>query len=496
MAKIPDFSHALSFLDKLNNVSVDGKNISSYFLWREYNLWHFYQSVLFRDIQKFDKNLSFDKEDNFSWRGFFSGFVLFLISILKILFSLFNNPKAFVYGIDKYSKPYGADPRMDDLYDYLKSNNVSYLEILHSFSGSDARRNLKLRKRGAVYVEAFDFLWSFLNLINFVENPQYSLIERVDLSAFTDESERKFAKKLLLRYMRLRSVSIMKMRWYERIFKIIKPRIMFLIDDGRYHYYELILAAKFSGVETVAIQHGQFNKYFLVGWLEENSFVGKYSFPDRYFLWSEYWKKELINFKTFIPKDNLIISGYPKKAIPPKTITNVNKSSDENLYVVLPYETSAPREQVQSYLRKIIDCRGVVLIFKLRPGSDPSSQIKEYLFSKQDENKIIVVNSMDDYFDKKVVAVGVYSTFLYEMILREIPVAILDTSFDHSEGMIRNKLADLIVRDDTMCDKLFELSSLPKEERERRRLVLGVDSNKKLYDAFVDVGLKYGFSKK
>lgn len=491
MAKIPDLAHALSFLDKLNNVSVDGKNISSYFLWREYNLWHFYQSVLFRDIQKFDRNLIKESRENISWRGLFSGAILFFVSFLKFALSLLINPKVIIYGIDKYTPTYGSDPRMDDLYNFLSSKKVKYLEFLHSVSGALARSNLRKRKRGAIYVEAFDFIYNFLSLIFFVDKSKISFIERVDLSVFTDDLERKFAKQLILKYAKLRSVSIFKIRWYERIFKIISPKLIILIDDGRYHYYELLLAAKLSGVESIAIQHGQFNKYFLVGWLDVPSFVGKYVSPDRYYLWSDYWKQELIAMGTFIPKNNLIVAGYPEKALP-KPISKTKENADENLYVVLPYETSAPRNEIIYYVREIMRCDGVKLIFKLRPGGDKLSQIKEYSFTDEEIKNILIVEKIDDYFGKNLLAVGCYSTFLYEMVLREVPTAILDTPYDHAEGMIRNGLAMLIRKDDNMCQKLMEMVNLDKAERDRRRQILGVPNKESLSQTIIKTGEEFG----
>ncbi len=66
--------------------------------------------------------------------------------------------------------------------------------------------------------------------------------------------------------------------------------------------------------------------------------------------------------------------------------------------------------------------------------------------------------------------IGVRSTVLYEGVMLEKPVGILPTSYDGSEGMIENELAELLsVDEEDFLPSLKTLVKLSKKELKGRK---------------------------
>jgi hypothetical protein len=95
---------------------------------------------------------------------------------------------------------------------------------------------------------------------------------------------------------------------------------------------------------------------------------------------------------------------------------------------------------------------------------------------------------------KADVVCGVYSTFLYDAVLKGLPVAIIKTSSDYGEGMYKNDLATLVTAD-ISCSTLIEISNTPKEELEKHRNRLLPLEAKSLLQALTTIGETEGLFK-
>ena len=100
---------------------------------------------------------------------------------------------------------------------------------------------------------------------------------------------------------------------------------------------------------------------------------------------------------------------------------------------------------------------------KLRPDYPRDEQLQEYAGTEMS-----AVVSLSELPARPSLAVGTYSTFLYDMVAASVPVAILDTSLDYGRGMVENGLAEPLRKDD-LCAALARLASTPEAILTARR---------------------------
>lgn len=492
-----DIKYARNFLDRINAIQHKGKNISFYFNWNGYNFWHFYQQSVLQDLKYFSRSKKVEKDYKSPLiKKVISGLFLNAVSWVSLIWKmLLVKNEIIIYGIDKINSKFFSDPRQDFLYDYFIKNEINFFEFLHVSKGKNARINFLKRKRPVFYIESTraiaDFLGKFL-----MNRPHAIDFSQLDLSDFSTKNEKEEVRKIISKCYELYFLSLFRIRLYSFIFRFIKPKVIFLIDDGRHYYYEIILAAKKTKIPTISFQHGKIDRHY-VGWFLNSNFDGKYVFPDEYYLWSEYWISELLRFKTFIPMENMFVGGNKFRSsddrVKKKEVDL--RSEDNKTYVILPHEISSPHLEIGEYIKKIVLCDKFKFVLKLRPNL--TNNKKESLLYGLDEStlqKIIIDFDIEPYLSKKCVAIGVYSTVLYDVLNDLVPVGILETSSDYGIDMVQNDLANTIERNSDICKKLEEISSLDIDKlMERKNKVFGLQ-NVTLQNTLDNLVKKYGIN--
>lgn len=463
-----DFKYSLDFLKRFNSLQFEGKPLSHQKIFQNYNVWIFFQTRLFfNDIKSFSESRLFlvKKKNTFriEIQNIFLSSFAFIVSVLSIFVAVIKRKKVFVYGIDKTnSSVFSNDSRLDSVYENLKKRDISFLEIFHTTFDRTLVQNAFRRKRLAFYLKSIDFLYPALLFLGFTKSTERN-IENIDFSSFSKD-EIDFAKSLVQRYLGTIDKVEFRVRVLQKIIKVFRPKMILLIDNTR-DYWELVLATKLAGVSCYAFQHGHFTKYH-VGWLGDSTFEGIIIKPDTLFVWSDFWKGELIRLKTYFTEDSIKVGGFKNKILK-NTQKNISLD-DKNISVLIPFEVDSNKSEVKVYIDTLLACRDIKIFFKVRTDVDKKWQLDCYQIGENYHKNLIIISSIEKYLEEIDVVVGTYSTFLYDMIAYEKPIAILKTESDFGEGLIINGFAEA-VEVDSLCNSIKKIAKTDSETLVKRK---------------------------
>jgi hypothetical protein len=464
----PDYSYTDGFLKKLNEVDFSGTPIKNSFFIGDYNLWQLYQQMLFEDIKAFSKTKKYveEKRNFVTWiKDILFSLAVIVESFIAILVLLLSRKEVIVYSVDVVTDRYQNDSRLSTLYKVLTEKKVPYIEIIKTTLSRRLLRNFFSRKRPTIYFEAFYMFYNLFFGSGFVSKAKN--IEEKYLTKFATTNEINFAKNLLYTYEKRAYLTAKVIPLLSFIIKKSSLKIIFAIDDYRY-YLEVMLAAYFAKVKTVAIQHGHFTKYH-VGSIPMYEMVGKAIGPDTLLVWSDYWKGELERLNSFIQPQNVTVGGWNQNQLQSEGST---KESRAVKTILFPYETAAPKRGIKSVIEKIIAGGHYRVMFKLRNDKSREEQLKEYgLEAVKDEHFVTETDSKKALLQSDAM-IGVYSTFLYDGILEGIPVGVMLFLSDYGGGMVTNNLADSLKEDDVISgiEKILATSKNILEERKKKLL--------------------------
>jgi len=464
---------ALDLLQQFNKLTDQkGNFLYNLFLYKEISLWAFHQEFIFwqyfRDFSKYEEVYKFvceqgsgitlqTKDASSELRrilravphakiipcSFFKTIINSVVSfVLKVLAWLvtywalikLKSKKEIkvIYSPDKYSK-FGCDFRIYPLYKYLQENKKDYLEIFHTGWGKEFLSNLLKRKRVAIYLESL--VW-YPNQNNFK-------IDEADFSSFPNHLSNffKFLLKEMLARMSYSQQLILKL---EKILSKTAITEIMALDDMRYTN-ELVVACKKNNIKIYGLQHGQFTKYH-VGWMNYGLPKERGVAFDKLFVWNEYWRNLLLKYSTQYDEKNVVVGGWLRRL--PEIVWEEKKTTSEEkkiISILLPFEISLSPEEISGYVRKFL-LLGVKIFFKVRPDLTREKQLKHYGFLSTDN--VEVVETVDGQILSQIDAVvGVYSTFLSEMIYYEKPLIQLDCSFDLGHYLKDDNLAGQLPKD-------------------------------------------------
>ncbi len=458
----------LDLYNKITNLTIEGKPVHSLFMVDGYNYWQFFSQRIFDELRRsHGEQTAANLWRKLSRRVFFVllNIALFLMSVVSVIYMYVFRTAIVVYGIDTDSKSSVYDPRMSYLYSFFTKSAIRHADVLHTLPSVSTIRRFWRRRKPVLYLESVSWVAHLMRPARKRAAVQ-ELLKKIDFSTFSVE-EQLLVKKILQKYVLEITVSRFKVRLFTSVLKHCRVKYLFAIDDARY-YYELLLACRYAGVRTYAIQHGHFTKYH-IGWVRNDHVSGKMIFPDVYFVWSKYWKKELIRLGYRGLEESILIAGTQETEA-----NNVRvRKKHAGINILIPYETVCPKHEVAQYIKAFLKIEKVQVFFKVRPDIAFSDQLAEYGLVAQ-PGKLNVVEQTIDCIEEVDIVAGVYSTFLYDMIAYEKPVAILQTSSDYGEGMSRNGLAECITFDGSLAEQIGRIANIPISLLiERRRSLYG-----------------------
>ncbi len=449
---------ALEYLRKINEIRFGSppKPIHELSILGRFNAWQFFQqSLLFGELTK---TPGLKKRPSFHLIPLKFGLVV--VSFFGILFLLVSRRKVLIYTIDRVSSSEGKhDFRMDGIYAHLKRNRIPYVELVHT-SPAGWFRNLLKRRRPAIFLQAFDAA----RILSALATKPNETLATQDFEG--PPKERAFA---LVRYFFERArIAEFRVRCLRRILRASGVRVLLTIDDTR-HYNELLIACRLEKIPSIAFQHGHFTKYH-VGWLKKWETAFERVVPDQFVVWSSYWKEELGKLGSYFPSDRIKVGGKPYG----DTSQHSQAKKDPSfLTVLIPYEKEADKEALAQFVLSCQALENVQIVFKIRPDMSRELQLKEYGL---ENNSRLIAGSNLTVLPHPDLVVGTYSTFLYEMVERAIPVAILKTEQDFGEGLLRNGLAELLELEGISRDRLEALAYTPEDVlRARKNRLVGAE---------------------
>ncbi len=428
--KSSQLSEALQKLKELNAEVLTSKSYDE-FIYGQYNLWATWQQNIFQEIRnKINNNTSKNnKLKNITYRIFIS-----VVSFFSILSLLIRRPKVIIYSTDNISPSQANDFRMNHIYDFLNANQISYFEFIHTHKNTSFIKNFFKRRRAVFYLES-------LNLFSRKTN---NLLEKFRFK------KKQFASN----HKTLRAIT-----------RLSGAKILLTIDDVR-HYHALVLACQDNKIKTIAFQHGHFTKYH-VGWLA-NEFPSKDIIKtDVFALWSNYWQEELLRLGSSFTKEQLILATPETKK--PKTVV---KETNSKLRVLVPFETECPDDLAKQMMSLLLRQPNTEMVFKCRFDTPLNTQLRKYDIS---DAQVTVSYNLPEDID---VAVGTYSTLLYELIENLVPVAIIKSSFSFGERMVFNGLAEYVeLNEETLLKELQKIANANQttlQERQEKLVTPGV----------------------
>jgi len=489
-----NLKYSVELLDNITHAKVEGVELSHLLVNGKYNAWNMHQEYLI-----FHTASGFGRYGDYKhWKGQaiskkkdfvpLKNLVLFIVSIILSFWAavrlLLHGNKVIVFSGDIISsEKQDHDRRLNPLYDFLKAQKIHFTEIFYSLLGRRFIKNVFRRKRAGLYLQAIDALFIFLRPFCLKRIRE----KKIDFSKCSlNESEEKFARELIVHFLYNIKIWEFRIAILTKLLSMSKVRVVLSIDDAT-HYNDLIIACKEVGILVYSLQHGHFTKYD-AGFLEPKyAYAGDIVSPDKLFVWTDYWRDELIRLGTFFRSDQIIVGEIKKSD------TGMDKRvGDNSINVLLPYETIALKKEVFEYVTSLLGCGNVHIYFKLRPDRLKDEQLNDYGFTADFHERFHVVFDTKEIIDKIDIVAGTYSTFLYDMVEKLKPVAMLKTDLGFGDGMILNGLADSVGAEN-ICSQFQKIKDTPEEVlKQRRHLLCGEGTHKFsdiMYGEFERIGI-------
>jgi hypothetical protein len=350
---------------------------------------------------------------------------------------------------------------MENLYGWLFGHDKEFAEASHTLFGPGFVTDALRRHRPVLYLEAIDVLYKLLVNLRLVRPSRISFSD-MDFAAAGDDAE--LFSGMARKCVSWTGRSRFRIRFFRSLLPITGIKVLLAASDTR-NYSELVAACNDLGIKTYGFQSGNLNKYD-VGYLDYGAAEGRLMKPQVLFVETAYWKRELLRLGTYFPESELEVGGNMKEDYRPEP--DPLQGAGGPLTVLIPYETFAPKHEIVAYIRKLLACPGLSVVFKFRADRDLAAQAREYGLEGLSGN-LTLITRLSEISGFDVVA-GTYSTFLYEMVGRCKPVAYLKTSFDLGEGLLINGLAQELSNEDPDFEGTLErLRSIsPETLRERK----------------------------
>ncbi len=233
----------------------------------------------------------------------------------------------------------------------------------------------------------------------------------------------------------------LKYRYYNILFKYLKPKLIFAIQNGVQK--SLFYAAKEKGIKTIEFQHGDLHRYqTLYSYPDTDNIKNMVIAPDIFLTYGDKWEKVLnMQSKVMVVGNNNILPKIYKQQSNELTIisSTINKNRTLDAIAI---------ELSKKYPDLIIN-------FKLHPAElKILDDVKQY-FSKYQNIKVITNEiSRDELFARTSSAFMICSTMAYEMlsvginiyILKEHEHIAMEQIFKYKNVTLVNDAEDMLLK--------------------------------------------------
>ena len=330
-------------------------------------------------------------EKKFTLIGFFSNLILLFLSLVSIFFCRFNNIKIANYFIVQSNSPENYDNRSKyvlENFNFKKSMNIvrckSFVESLRTF----------FYFPNVVFYMPFDYFNNFF-------------IKRDNKNKIYESLHKKEMKNFII---------------FKKIFIFVKISKFISIDDQRVIQLFLKICKELN-IKSYGYMHYKFSK-FVIGI--------KYLPFDNFFVWSNYFKKKLIEVNQFYKYKKIYISGYPKKKI--------QKYKNKKINVLYIIDLNLNINKTKKILSKLNKNDKIKLFLKLKPQNISDNTLID--FCNKEKIEFFEKESFD-FINKKIKMdyfIATVSTALLESTLYgALPIKLI-TENDFADDLIKDKV--------------------------------------------------------
>jgi hypothetical protein len=274
------------------------------------------------------------------------------------------------------------------------------------------------------------------------------------------------------------ALSIARQRILKRALDFQRAQRAVIFDDNR-HNHELVAACLSLGIPVLGFQHGVFNK-FHAGLMAFGFSGGRPHAFDRYGVWSDLFRERLLRDSALYGPDRVFVSGPVR---PPEGASARRAGrrmaygatrSAEGIRVLVVSEPLARKQEVAPFLQALLREPQFELCLKLRPG-DSDRSLREYGLPA-DRVRLLQTGTVYEALEQVDVAVGTYSTVLYEAVLAMVPIVWMKTSRVYGRELVEEHLAEAATAPEELPAVIRRVVAGQNVElRKRRELVWGKD---------------------
>jgi hypothetical protein len=365
------------------------------------------------------------------------------------------------YIIDHVSPGLRQDFRFTPLYRELDRSGFRYAEYAHTLSPYQALKNFFRRGRPVFFLEAADF-WAQLA----GERPVVPAVE-IPVQG-SDILEDRALRALVPVVMEGCAQSVARQRMLKRALRFQRVRRALIFDDNR-HNHELVAACISLGIPVLGFQHGVFNKFHAGLMAYGFSGARRHAF-DRYGVWSGLFRDRLLRDTALYTSDQVFVAGPVRP--PDVSTSSPDRPKKESgpggtIRVLVVSEPLARKHEVAAFLQTLLKDPRFELYLKLRPGESEKS-LEEYSLPASRVH-LLQTGTVYEAFAQVDVAVGSYSSVLYEAALTGIPIVWMKTTRAYGRELVEEGIAEAAEKPEAMPAAVLKAFALPDTERRRRR---------------------------
>lgn len=330
-------------------------------------------------------------------------------SLISFLYFILSRKKVIGIWTGDYTSANSiGDPRIGELYERLEKLDFEYLNFIRttSISPKVIVKNLIKRKRPAIYYQAFTDILPFFyrNKSNEVHSCNF-FVHSMD------------------RYAEVIQILLYVSRVCAYFLRLIRMDI-FICWFYSFRTASLFWACNDLKIKTIGFMHGMSNITYMA-----HEYMPEYSGPpigpDKFGVWSAYWKDQFVKFSKIYSKDAIEISG-PLRPLTVKKMDFSNKLICKNVFIIS--EAGLNIKEAIPYYEKLVQSNIFNIYLKIRHfGTDLHyKQLKEARPDLINKMKI-VSKPVSEAFKEADIVIGSHSTAVFEAGLCGIPFLFYNT---------------------------------------------------------------------
>lgn len=460
------FAEHLNLLERLNTMRVGSGSLTDVFIFRTYSLWSFFQQHMWSEIRSWSPQKQ-GTPPPMSLKDWLLRYAALCISLFSCAWLVLRRPRNALYTVDITVGDFKNDPRLHKVYEVLYKQRESFFEIIHGRMNGGLIRRFFSRRRPVIYLEGIDVLFGWLKSFRLLSPVQFPHIP-IDAERF-NASETPLVAYLIQTYKQKAQLSVYRILFLERVFRMVGTVRVLSIDDIR-NFHEVIAAARGAHIPSLVFQHGRFNRH-LVGWRYVGIDARLCVMPDRYVVWNQFWREQLMSLSPLfaLHAERILIGGSPHKT---HYVPMLGTTNGAELHILIPFEPQADRKEVSSYILALLQDPAAHIYFKVRPDASAEDQLRGLSDAITQHPRFACVQQLTPATLATInVVLGSYSTFLYEMVEAQKPVGVLQMQSTQAQDLVEAELAQLVSVSD-IVPTVRALAELPQDVLARRSSVL------------------------